>query len=60
VARNRIKRVIREIVRNNRGEADAPIDLVVNVKAAARDQRYDRLAADLMSRLDELRRRLRV
>lgn len=60
VARNRIKRVVREIVRNNRGAADAPIDLVVNVKSAARDQEYQRLAADLTARLAELRRRLRA
>lgn len=60
VARNRIKRVVREIVRNSRGDHDAPIDVVVNIKAAARDQEYERLAADLTARLAELRRRLRA
>jgi ribonuclease P protein component len=59
VARNRVKRIVREIFRNNRGDADLPIDLVVNVKAAAREQEYLRLAADLTARLNELRRKLR-
>jgi ribonuclease P protein component len=58
VARNRIKRVVREIFRNNRGVAASPVDVVVNVKMGAREQSYDRLEADLASRLRELRRRL--
>jgi ribonuclease P protein component len=58
VARNRIKRVVREIFRNNRSLASAPIDLVVNVKMSARDQSYVRLEADLASRLRELNRKL--
>ena len=58
VARNRIKRIVREIFRNNRGPASAAVDLVVNVKMGAREQSYDRLEADLVSRLRELRRRL--
>ena len=58
VARNRIKRVVREIFRKNRGSAASPVDVVVNVKRGAREQSYDRLEADLASRLRELRRRL--
>jgi len=58
VARNRIKRVVREIFRNNRGVAASPVDVVVNVKMDAREQSYDRLESDLVSRLGELRRRL--
>jgi ribonuclease P protein component len=58
VARNRIKRVVREIFRKNRDTTASPIDLVVNVKMAAREQSYDRLEADLSSRLRELHRRL--
>ena len=58
VARNRIKRVVREIFRKNRGLATSPVDIVVNVKMGARQQSYDRLEADLVSRLRELRRRL--
>lgn len=58
VARNRIKRVIREIFRNHRGLDEAPVDVVVNVKAGARDQTFERLEADLTSRYRELRRRL--
>ena len=58
VARNRIKRVVREIFRKSRGVAEKPIDLVVNVKTGAREQAYDRLEADLGARLRELRRRL--
>jgi ribonuclease P protein component len=58
VARNRIKRVVREIFRKNRDTTASPVDLVVNVKVGAREQSYDRLEADLISRLHELRRRL--
>ena len=58
VARNRIKRVIREIFRKSRETMSSPVDLVVNVKMAAREQSYDRLEADLTSRLRELHRRL--
>jgi ribonuclease P protein component len=58
VARNRIKRLVREIFRRNRGAVAAPVDIVVNVKSSAREQSYDRLEADLVSRLSELRRRL--
>jgi ribonuclease P protein component len=58
VARNRIKRVVREIFRQSRGFAEPPIDVVVNVKHGARQQTYDRLEADLVPRLRELRRRL--
>jgi ribonuclease P protein component len=60
VARNRIKRVVRDIFRNSRAPADVPVDLVVNVKAAARAQEYARLAADLTARLGDLRRKLRT
>lgn len=59
VARNRIKRVVREVFRTNRSLATAPIDLVVNVKMGAGEQPYDRLEADFTSRLRELSRRLR-
>ena len=57
-ARNRIKRVVREIFRKNRDTAASPVDVVVNVKMGALEQSYDRLEADLVSRLRELRRRL--
>jgi len=59
VARNRIKRVVREIFRNNRTMAAVPVDVVVNVKMSARDESYARLEADFVSRLGELTRRLR-
>jgi ribonuclease P protein component len=58
VARNRIKRVVREIFRNNRCIGTTPIDVVVNVKMSARLESYARLEADLTSRLRELTRRL--
>lgn len=58
VARNRIKRLVREIFRKNRAIAESPIDLVVNVKMDARWQPYPSLEADLTSRLRELRQRL--
>jgi len=59
VARNRIKRVIREVFRKNRELAASPIDVVVNVKMGAGEQTYDRLEADFTSRFRELSRRLR-
>ena len=58
VARNRIKRVVREIFRKNRDVPASPVDVVVNIKMGAREQSYDRLEADLASRLRELHRRL--
>jgi ribonuclease P protein component len=58
VARNRIKRVVREIFRKNRVTTSPPVDVVVNVKMSAREQSFDRLEADLTSRLRELGRRL--
>jgi len=57
-ARNRVKRLVREIFRNNRVDADTPVDFVVNVKGAAREQGYARLAADLVARFAELRKKL--
>jgi ribonuclease P protein component len=58
VARNRIKRVVREIFRNHRADLTTPIDVVVNVRSNAKDQPYARLEADLVPRLCELCRRL--
>jgi ribonuclease P protein component len=58
VARNRIKRLVREIFRRNRGITETSIDVVVNVKTDARLQPYERLEADLTLRLRELRTRL--
>lgn len=58
VARNRIKRVVREIFRRNRDIVAAPVDVVVNVKSTARQQPYGRLEADLVSRMQELHRRV--
>jgi ribonuclease P protein component len=60
VARNRIKRVVREIFRNHRATGATPIDVVVNVKSSARDESYRDLEADLSARLRELTRRLRA
>ena len=57
VARNRIKRIVREIFRKNRAAAAPCVDVVVNVKSNAREQSYARLEADLVSRLRELHRR---
>jgi ribonuclease P protein component len=58
VARNRIKRIVREIFRHHRDAAGPPVDLVVNVKSSARNQPFDHLESDLVLRLRELRRRL--
>lgn len=58
VERNRVKRVVREIFRNQARLREIPIDVVVNVKAAARGAPFARLEADLAARLRELARRL--
>jgi len=58
VARNRIKRLVREIFRNHRTDLTTPIDVVVNVRSNAKDQPLQRLEADLVPRLRELCRRL--
>jgi len=60
VARNRIKRVVREIFRNHRSIVASPVDVVVNVKMSARLESYVRLEADFAARLGELARRLRA
>jgi ribonuclease P protein component len=60
VARNRVKRLVREIFRANRSVVSEALDLVVNVKSTARLQPYDRLQADLVPRLRELSRRVHV
>jgi ribonuclease P protein component len=60
VARNRIKRQVREIFRNHRAAAERPMDVVVNVKAAAREQDYARLQADLIARFADLRRKIKA
>ena len=57
VARNRIKRIVRELFRLHRG-AGAPIDVVVNVKAAAAEADYERLESDFAARIVEIRRRV--
>ena len=59
VARNRVRRIVRDIFRNSRTEADRPCDLVVNVKTSARGQSHDTLAADLIAGVREIRRKLR-
>jgi ribonuclease P protein component len=58
VLRNRIKRVVREIFRNHRDALPHPVDLVVNVKASAREQTFARLAGDLDAAMRTLSRRL--
>jgi ribonuclease P protein component len=59
VARNRVRRIVRDVFRNSRVDSDRPCDLVVNVKISARGQSHDRLAADLIAGVRELRRKLR-
>jgi len=58
VARNRIKRIVREIFRHRIRERATPIDLVVNVKTTARDATFARLEEDFVMRLRELARRM--
>lgn len=55
--RNRIKRVVREIFRRSVPN-QPPIDIVVNVRGAALTTPFERLHAELLSRISELRRRI--
>ena len=57
VDRNRIKRVVREIFRRS-VPTQPPVDVVVNVRASALTTPFERLHADLLSRISELRRRI--
>jgi ribonuclease P protein component len=57
VERNRFKRVVRELFRANRATG-APIDLVVNAKAAAKRARRAELDAAFVSGLAEVARRM--
>ena len=58
VARNRIKRLVREIFRNHRTDLTTPIDIVINVRSNAKDQTFERLEADLLPRLRDLSKKL--
>lgn len=58
VARNRLKRLVREIYRRHRDEGGAALDLVVNVKPSAAAAPYAVLEADLVPRFAEIERRL--
>ena len=57
VARNRIKRIVRDLFRHHPGSG-APIDLVVNVKGAAAGQDYERLDREFAARIAEIRRKV--
>lgn len=59
VARNRVRRIVRDVFRHSRTDADRPCDLVVNVKSSARGLTHGELAADLIAGVRELRRKLR-
>jgi len=58
VARNRVKRQVREIFRRHRGDESSPIDLVVNVRSVAADQSFGRLETDLVGRLRAIERKV--
>lgn len=58
VTRNRLKRIVREVYRTTDDAGRPPLDMVVNVRPDAASAPYERLRADLASRLDELRRRI--
>jgi len=56
VERNRAKRVVREIFRRNRAELLPPLDLVVNVRSAIRDEPFSRLEREFVQRFRKLAR----
>jgi ribonuclease P protein component len=58
VARNRIKRVVREIFRRRVPASPTPLDVVINVRTSALTASYQRLSDDLVARFSELRRRI--
>ena len=48
VARNRVKRRLREIYRTNREQFDVPLDLVVNARPSIKERSFDDLERELL------------
>jgi ribonuclease P protein component len=57
VARNRIKRIFREIFRYNRPALEPPLDLVVVARPGAADRTMRELEREFLKRFAELARR---
>lgn len=57
VARNRIKRRLREIFRLNRASLAAPLDVVVNVRAPATTAAYRQLETEFLRAFSDLARK---
>jgi ribonuclease P protein component len=54
VARNRAKRVLREVFRRNRTQLDVPMDLVINVRTALLDRATAEVERELLRCFDRL------
>lgn len=59
VARNRVKRLVREAFRRHRAALAPALDLVVNIRPGAEGRTYRELEAELVGVLGELARRFR-
>ncbi|HXK59133.1 MAG TPA: ribonuclease P protein component [Acidobacteriota bacterium] len=56
VVRNRIKRRLREIFRNNKPQSEATFDLVLNVRKSAARAAFEKLRTDFRDALGRLER----
>ena len=56
VARNRLKRRLRELSRLHLLPADLAADLILRIRPDAYDASFDRLASDVLRALDQLKR----
>ena len=59
VARNRVKRRLREIFRRHRAELNPPMDIVVNVRPTVSERSYDELEREFLSSHRRLARKVR-
>jgi ribonuclease P protein component len=60
VARNRIKRVLRDVFRRNRPSLAPPLDVVVNVRQGALERPFEALEREFIEQYRLLARRFRT
>ena len=59
VVRNRVKRILRDVFRQNRERLDLPLDLVVNARASVLERPVPQLERDFLECFQEVSRRFR-
>ncbi|MEW5806922.1 MAG: ribonuclease P protein component [Acidobacteriota bacterium] len=50
-ARNRVKRILREIFRKNKGRIGNKIDIIINARPGIREKKYSELSNELLLKL---------